>query len=288
MAWIKFENIFEVPSSINFRENEENELNKIIKFGLNFYFDHRENDTIRNSIAGAAAGAGASFLTCPLDVVKTQLQNSTVPRYSGTLNGLLTIWREEGYRGWYRGLSATMLGYLPSWAIYFSVYEETKRLLYRTSASHPQFVWNLPSMFVSEKRQNGAQANGHLRTSSLEFGQHSHVVLSPGVINIISAMCAGFVSTTVTNPLWVVKTRFMVLSNVSFIPSLSSCCLEITSKSDLPGRKCSNTLQKSRKKMLIVQFNRRKHSIMNITIPQFLMPFEKYIDRKGWQDFTGV
>lgn len=33
---------------------------------------------------------------------------------------------EEGFRGLYRGLGPTVVGYLPTWAIYFTVYDYCK------------------------------------------------------------------------------------------------------------------------------------------------------------------
>jgi solute carrier family 25 folate transporter 32 len=42
------------------------------------------------------------------------------------LASLLSIFKEGGVRGLYRGLGPTILGYLPTWAIYFSVYDRAK------------------------------------------------------------------------------------------------------------------------------------------------------------------
>lgn len=39
------------------------------------------------------------------------------------------IFKQAGIRGFYRGLGPTVLGYLPTWAIYFSVYDEVKSRL---------------------------------------------------------------------------------------------------------------------------------------------------------------
>ena len=66
-----------------------------------------------------------------MDVVKTKLQyqSKTSPsetRYRGTLGTLSKILREEGIKGWYRGLGPTILGYLPTWAIYFTAYDAFK------------------------------------------------------------------------------------------------------------------------------------------------------------------
>ncbi|ORZ40875.1 mitochondrial carrier domain-containing protein [Catenaria anguillulae PL171] len=158
----------------------------------------RDHEKVRNSLAGAAAGASASFLTCPLDVVKTRLQFSAVPIYRGTFDGLVTIARTEGYRGWYRGLSATMLGYLPSWAIYFMVYEESKQFFHRLVPPPPSAD--------EDPRHNVGFAPAPLGAVGL---------LTPNVINVLSAMSAGIASTTATNPLWVVKSRFMTQSETT-------------------------------------------------------------------------
>jgi solute carrier family 25 folate transporter 32 len=46
--------------------------------------------------------------------------------YKGTVGTLTRIWQEEGIRGLYRGLGPTVLGYLPTWAIYFTAYDYCK------------------------------------------------------------------------------------------------------------------------------------------------------------------
>jgi hypothetical protein len=45
------------------------------------------------------------------------------------LGTITSILKNQGIRGLYRGLGPTILGYLPTWAIYFSVYDETKKWL---------------------------------------------------------------------------------------------------------------------------------------------------------------
>jgi solute carrier family 25 folate transporter 32 len=47
--------------------------------------------------------------------------------YRGVVGTARIIWREEGLRGLYRGLGPTVVGYLPTWAVYFTIYEKSKR-----------------------------------------------------------------------------------------------------------------------------------------------------------------
>ncbi|CZS90555.1 related to folate transporter/carrier (mitochondrial) [Rhynchosporium agropyri] len=97
----------------------------------------RSDDSFR-ALAGAAGGFTSGIVTCPLDVIKTKLQaqGGFRPRttgggpahvvYSGLIGTGKVIWREEGLRGMYRGLGPIILGYLPTWAVYFTVYGRSK------------------------------------------------------------------------------------------------------------------------------------------------------------------
>ncbi|KAJ2776181.1 hypothetical protein H4R18_005803 [Coemansia javaensis] len=135
---------------------------------------------LKSSIAGAGAGCVSAVATCPLDVVKTRLQYQGVLQerhcgfrpYRGTLDTLRRIAAEEGVRGLYRGLAPMMMGYLPTWAIYFAVYESLKREL-----------------------------SGALRLPAGQTG-----------VQVAAAMGAGATTSLVTNPIWVLKSRFMTQS----------------------------------------------------------------------------
>lgn len=94
-------------------------------------------------ICGAGAGLASGIVTCPLDVIKTKLQAqggfttrrpgqfpSSTQAYKGMLGTARIIWREEGVRGMYRGLGPMLLGYLPTWAVYLSIYDSTRAFYY--------------------------------------------------------------------------------------------------------------------------------------------------------------
>ncbi|KAK5628809.1 hypothetical protein RRF57_004524 [Xylaria bambusicola] len=97
------------------------------------------SDTQFNALAGAVGGFTSGVVTCPLDVIKTKLQaqGGFLPVskgrhvghhkvYSGLVGTGGVIWREEGIRGLYRGLGPIVLGYLPTWAVWFTVYNKSK------------------------------------------------------------------------------------------------------------------------------------------------------------------
>jgi solute carrier family 25 folate transporter 32 len=142
-----------------------------------------KNWTSHSVIAGAGAGLVSSVVTCPLDVIKTKLQAQRVAHsgvgYLGISGTLRHILFHDGVRGLYRGLGPTLLGYLPTWAIYFAVYDSTKAWL-----------------------------NGVVESSDSHAHPEHHVQDSWSV-HIIAAMLAGATGTVCTHPLWVIKTRFM-------------------------------------------------------------------------------
>lgn len=91
----------------------------------------------------------------------------------------------------YRGLGPTILGYLPTMAIYFAIYDGIK-----TRFGEPP----LGKVPKHDRIYPAAQTKGYQPV------MRDH----PWTLHILSAMIAGAASTTCTNPLWVIKTRFMV------------------------------------------------------------------------------
>ncbi|KAK1778913.1 mitochondrial carrier domain-containing protein [Copromyces sp. CBS 386.78] len=91
------------------------------------------SDSQFNALAGAVGGFMSGVVTCPLDVIKTKLQAQGAGRHVGEprmYNGLIgtanVIWKNEGIRGMYRGLGPIIMGYLPTWAVWFTVYNKSK------------------------------------------------------------------------------------------------------------------------------------------------------------------
>lgn len=99
--------------------------------------------SLHSMVAGAGAGLVSSIATCPLDVLKTTLQAQSTkrgaPGYEGVTKTILRIYRQSGLRGFYRGLGPTIAGYLPTWGIYFTVYDFIKDELRRVPAARGEF-----------------------------------------------------------------------------------------------------------------------------------------------------
>ncbi|GLJ42359.1 hypothetical protein SUGI_0877260 [Cryptomeria japonica] len=111
-------------SSISFYAYERY---KKIMHSLPFMERYKENistDLGIRLLGGGAAGVTAATFTYPLDLVRTRLAAQTkVMYYKGITHALYTISREEGIKGLYKGLGATLLGVGPNIAISFCAYE---------------------------------------------------------------------------------------------------------------------------------------------------------------------
>nr|XP_025874365.1 solute carrier family 25 member 36 [Vulpes vulpes] len=139
------------------------------------------------SFSRRCGGTVGAILTCPLEVVKTRLQSSSVTLYisevqlntmagasvnrvvsPGPLHCLKVILEKEGPRSLFRGLGPNLVGVAPSRAIYFAAYSNCKEKL-----------------------------NGIFDPDSTQ-------------VHMISAAMAGFTAITATNPIWLIKTRLQL------------------------------------------------------------------------------
>ncbi|KAH7102559.1 mitochondrial NAD transporter [Auriculariales sp. MPI-PUGE-AT-0066] len=149
-------------------------------------------------VSGATAGFVSSVATCPLDVVKTRLQAQRTAiageGYLGVYATCRNILLHDGPRGFYRGLGPTLLGYLPTWAIYFSVYDGIKSYFGEAP---------LGSTPAPRRRQHSILPAPQPKGYQPHFGEGSWT------LHILSSVGAGTASTLCTNPFWVIKTRFM-------------------------------------------------------------------------------
>ncbi|XP_062873017.1 solute carrier family 25 member 36-A-like [Trichomycterus rosablanca] len=146
-----------------------------------------QRDTLVHLFAGGCGGTVGAILTCPLEVVKTRLQSSSITFYissvhlsavngasvtrvaaPGPLHCLKLILEKEGPRSLFRGLGPNLVGVAPSRAIYFAAYSTSKERMNRLL--EPDSTW----------------------------------------VHMVSAGMAGFTAITATNPIWLIKTRLQL------------------------------------------------------------------------------
>lgn len=83
--------------------------------------------------AGALSGALAQTCTYPLDVLRRRFQINTMSgmgyQYKSIADALKTIFRQEGFRGLYKGISPNLLKVAPSMASSWLSFEMTRDFL---------------------------------------------------------------------------------------------------------------------------------------------------------------
>ncbi|KAA3486122.1 graves disease carrier protein-like [Gossypium australe] len=111
--------------------------------GLKFYFyeemkrhvpDDQKKNIMVNLVCGSVAGLLGQTFTYPLDVVRRQMQvqrllASNSPELKGTMETLVMIAKNQGWKQLFSGLSINYLKVVPSVAIGFTVYDMMKSYL---------------------------------------------------------------------------------------------------------------------------------------------------------------
>ncbi len=140
----------------------------------------------RYAIAGLSSGFVSSFLLHPLDVVNTRFQAhdgkmTTLPKYRNTGHALISIARSDGVLALYAGLAPNLVGQSLSWGCFFWTHA------------------NLKAILRGIKDDEYEKNNDGLYRPHLSFAERFSC--SAG---------AGMVTATVTQPIWVVKTRLQL------------------------------------------------------------------------------
>jgi len=147
-------------------------------------------------VAGCGAGAMASLITTPLDVLKTTMQ--VQHKNKSIISTYHQIIERGGVRGLYVGLKPTLLGLAPTWSIYFSSY----------------------TLFKST------------------FSDILHINHDNPFLHMSSAVVAGVCTSTVTNPIWVIKTRLItqeMKGRQKRYTGISQCFISIIKEEGIKG-----------------------------------------------------
>ncbi|KAI5861767.1 mitochondrial thiamine pyrophosphate carrier 1 [Durotheca rogersii] len=85
---------------------------------------------VESFISGATAGAAATAATYPLDLLRTRFAAQGNERvYASLVGAVRQIARDEGPRGFFRGLGAGLAQIVPFMGIFFAAYESTRASL---------------------------------------------------------------------------------------------------------------------------------------------------------------
>ncbi|XP_053874366.1 mitochondrial folate transporter/carrier isoform X2 [Malaclemys terrapin pileata] len=97
-----------------------------------------------NLVAGLSGGVVSTLVLHPLDLVKIRFAVSDGlelrPKYNGILHCLTTVWKHEGLRGLYKGVTPNIWGAGASWGLYFFLWQVQ---VFQSSCIHGQRVMTL-------------------------------------------------------------------------------------------------------------------------------------------------
>lgn len=129
-------------------------------------------------MAGVSGGVTSTLLLHPLDLIKIRFavndgRTATLPQYRGLTGAFLTIFRQEGFKGLYKGVTPNIWGSGSAWGFYFLFYNSIKTWIQDGNTAQP---------------------------------------LGPA-LHMLAAAEAGVMTLVMTNPIWVVKTRLCLQLN---------------------------------------------------------------------------
>ncbi|CAM6013906.1 unnamed protein product [Sphagnum balticum] len=132
----------------------------------------------KSLIAGGVAGGVSRSAVAPLERLKIllQVQNPLNPKYSGTIQGLKSIWKSEGIPGFFKGNGTNCARIIPNSAVKFYSYERASSAI----------LW----AYRQQKGQENAE-------------------LTP-VLRLCAGACAGIIAMSATYPMDMVRGRLTV------------------------------------------------------------------------------
>ncbi|XP_059613601.1 mitochondrial folate transporter/carrier [Phlebotomus argentipes] len=138
-------------------------------------------------VAGISGGVTSTLILHPLDLIKIRFavndgRQATIPQYRSLSGAFSTIFRQEGFRGLYKGVTPNIWGSGSAWGFYFLFYNTIKTWIQ---------------------------------------GGNTHIALGP-TMHMIAAAEAGILTLAMTNPIWVVKTRLCLQYSNEFSGSSDS------------------------------------------------------------------
>ncbi|KAF8589469.1 mitochondrial carrier [Ramaria rubella] len=87
----------------------------------------------QHMVIGLVSGAMGPFSNAPIDTIKTRLQKSAAAEGETAWTRITVIaremWRQEGVRSFYKGITPRVLRVAPGQAIVFAVYERVRRII---------------------------------------------------------------------------------------------------------------------------------------------------------------
>ena len=106
---------------------------EIKKFAQKMQPDLPELPSYQHMIIGLISGAMGPFSNAPIDTIKTRLQKATWEPGTSAFQRISIIagdmWKQEGVKSFYKGITPRVLRVAPGQAIVFAVYERVRKII---------------------------------------------------------------------------------------------------------------------------------------------------------------
>lgn len=233
-----------------------------------------QRDTVIHLVAGGVAGTFGAIVTCPLEVVKTRQQSSrsgfaialqtTTSTTTGAVTAAAAAATTNGNHRHHRPSAAAVPGECLTTT--HSIPDQRRRLWTSTRYSRPQVValsgyTSNPApvhhLSIVQCIRHIVQHEGPLAlfkglgpnlvgvapSRAVYFCTYSQAkqfwnsLLPPDspIVHVCSASCAGFMASTLTNPIWFVKTRLQLDFNKDNRMTAMQCVRRIYATSGILG-----------------------------------------------------
>ncbi|CAH1761205.1 23808_t:CDS:2 [Entrophospora sp. SA101] len=112
LTYQKIHNLF-----LNYEKNNSSSLSVLLS-----------NKTLQSFIAGGICGSTATFLTYPFDILRTRFAaQGETKLYNGIMDAIRQIHSQEGFKGFYKGLTASIMQIIPYMGLMFGSFELFKK-----------------------------------------------------------------------------------------------------------------------------------------------------------------
>jgi len=106
---------------------------EIKKFAHRMQPEMAELPSYQHMVIGLISGAMGPFSNAPIDTIKTRLQKATAEpgatAFQRIMNITTDMWKHEGFRSFYKGITPRVLRVAPGQAIVFAVYERVSSVM---------------------------------------------------------------------------------------------------------------------------------------------------------------
>ncbi|KAG0374693.1 mitochondrial thiamine pyrophosphate transporter [Mortierella sp. AD032] len=167
-----------------------------------------QSSSVQSFVSGATAGIMATACTYPFDLLRTRFAaQRDVKVYTGVPQAFRHIFRQEGVRGYYRGMTPALIQVIPYMGVMFGSYDTLKQFAAWLKIKSAEVSFLSDSSTASS--HNSATSYGSTSDPPLKEKKTIGQVLL-GLEDMACGAASGVISKTVVYPLDLVRKRLQI------------------------------------------------------------------------------